>query len=568
MQIRQASSPSGLATLLGVGSKQLDAAGKLSREPLPYSLCTSMQAAGAPRAGCVASPRSPRMNYEKNTFVISLTLIFALGAGTSCSNGAPSTPAPTTSAGAGAGAAGTGAQTGGTSGSVTPAGGAGAAAGTAARAGNTATGGAGMSSGASGVTGGTTTPGAAGSTTEPLAGASGSGMTVKLEPSKRNPKYMSLAAPLGEPLPNMTPGAWTWVAPEGALSRDGSPAGFYYKFSKTGSKNVLIYLAGGGVCADGFFCNMNPPNKDASLTAENVGAGVFNIFGPDQEAQDPNGERWQSGIFKDDPANPAKDWNMVFIPYVTGDVFFGSKPNGTVPDVEGTFQFVGKTNMQKFIARIIPSFKDAEIVVMSGSSAGGIGALLNAPFLMDGYIDLGKGARVFLLDDAGPFFDDEHLEVCIQKRYRELYGLDESFPKDCTGCRSPEGGGLVKGYLSYLADKYPDHVLGGIVDSDQDEIMKFFFSEGLENCAYIENPIVGLLAYPADRYPQALTHLLTDLVDPSRMSSYVWSGDLHQNLFQTASDDRFYQKNGLDKTVAEWFNGLITGKHERLGVIK
>ena len=384
----------------------------------------------------------------------------------------------------------------------------------------------------------------------------------------RNPKYSSLAPPLGEPLPNMTPGAWTFFAPDGALSRDGSPAGFYYKFSKTGNKNLLIYLAGGGVCADGFFCNMNPPNKSSSLTAENVGAGILNLLGPDPEPQDPNGERWQSGIFKDDPRNPAKDWNMVFVPYVTGDVFFGSKPNGTVPDVEGTFQFVGKSNMMKFISRIVPSFADAETVVLAGSSAGGIGALLNAPFLGDAYIDVGKGARVLVLDDAGPFFDDAHLEVCIQKRYRELYGLNDSLPMDCTGCRNPDGGGLVKGYLAYLADRYPEGVLGGFVDSDQDEIMKFFFSEGLENCAYIENPVLGLLAYPADRYPQALTQLLTELAPPARMGTYVWSGDLHQNLFQTATDDRFYQKNGLEKTVAEWFAGLIEGKSERLGVIK
>jgi hypothetical protein len=52
------------------------------------------------------------------------------------------------------------------------------------------------------------------------------------------------------------------------------------------------------------------------------------------------------------------------------------------------------------------------------------------------------------------------------------------------------------------------------------------------------------------------------------MSTYVWSGDLHQNLFQTATDDRFYNTNGLDKTVAEWFAGLISGKWERIGVIK
>jgi hypothetical protein len=259
---------------------------------------------------------------------------------------------------------------------------------------------------------------------------------------------------------------------------------------------------------------------------------------------------------------------MVFIPYVTGDVFFGSKPNGAVPGVEGTFQFVGKANMQKFLGRIIPTFKDAELVLLSGSSAGGIGALLNATYVADGFIDQGHGARIFVLDDAGPFFDDAYLEVCIQQRYRDLYGLNDSFPADCPGCVDPSGGHLVVGVLQYLADKYPDRVLGGLVDSDQDEIMKFFFSEGLDNCMYVDNPLTGLFLYPADRYPKALANILQDVVAPSRMSSYIWSGSLHQNVFQTASGDRFYQNNGLDQTVAQWLGGLLTGKHERIGLIE
>lgn len=437
--------------------------------------------------------------------------------------------------------------------------------------------------GASGAGGNVVAAGMGGSTATPAGGSSGASGTgsaagasgsaggeapVALEPLARNPKYQSLAPALGEALPMSAPGTWSYLDVAGAVSRDGSPAGFYYKVSKTGNKNLLVYLPGGGVCADNFFCNMNPPNKAASLTAENVGTGVFNIFGPDQEAQDPNGERWQSGIFKDDPTNPAKDWNMVFIPYVTGDVFFGSKPNGTIPNVEGSFQFVGKSNMMKFIARIVPTFKDAQVVLLAGSSAGGIGALLNYPYFADAFIDQGKGARVFVLNDAGPFFDDAHLEVCMQKWYRDIYALNESLPKECTGCFNADGGGMVKGVLSYLADKYPKLVLGGIVDSSQDEIMKFFFSEGLENCSFIDNPIVGLLAYPADRYPMALQHILTNLVPADRISSYIWEGDLHQNLFQTATDDRYYQKNGLDKTVAQWLANLLSGKSERIGVIK
>ena len=426
---------------------------------------------------------------------------------------------------------------------------------------------------------GTTTTGAAGVFASAAAGSMAGAVAGAPAPmsgpapvaTKRAASFKSLAPAMGMPLDKTKPGMWTFNEEPGAVSRDGSPAGFYYKVSKTGDKNLLIYLVGGGVCPDPFFCNMNPKNKNESLTAENVGAGIGNLAGPDAEAQDPSGPRWQSGVFKDDPTNPVKDWNMVFIPYVTGDVYFGSKPDGTVPEVEGKHQFVGKINMQKFIARIVPTFADAQTVIVSGSSAGGIGALLNYTYIADGFIDQNKGARVLMVDDAGPFFDDKYLEVCIQQRYRDLFGLNASFPEDCTGCKDPSGGKLAAGVLSYLAQKYPEGVLGALIDSDQDEIMKFFFSEGQNNCQFINDPIGGLLAYPADRYPAALKNLVTELIPngTARISTYIWSGDLHQNLFQTATDDRFYKDNGLGKTVAAFLDNLIkSDKPEHLGLLK
>lgn len=393
--------------------------------------------------------------------------------------------------------------------------------------------------------------------------------TSNLSPTTRNPKYVSLAPAVGEPLPRSNTGMWNYIDIPGALSRDGSPAGFYYKFSSTGSKNLMVYLVGGGVCPDTSFCNINPANKSQSLAAEGIGAGAGNalLASPDSEPQDPNGSRWQSGIFKDEPSNPVKDWNMVYIPYVTGDVFFGSRPNATIDGVNGTFQFVGKTNMQKFFERIIPTFKDAEVALMAGSSAGGIGTLLNATYFADGFIDQGNGARVFIVDDAGPFFEDAYLEVCIQKRYRDIFALNDSFPKDCSGCFNQDGGGLAKGILEYLLDKYPNQLVGGLIDSNEDEIMKFFFSEGQMNCMFVDNPLGGLAAYPDGLYPKALGGLL-GIAPAMTMSSYIWEGTLHQNLFETASGDRFYEKNGLEKTVAEWLTGLIAGNAERIGVVK
>ncbi len=401
------------------------------------------------------------------------------------------------------------------------------------------------------------------STTGNDAGGSGNGAPAKLAPSVRNPKYKSVAPPLGDPLPAADPGTWTYTDIDGAKSRDGSSAGFYYKYSKTGDKNLVIYLAGGGACQDNFFCNMNPPNKDYSLTAESIGSGILNVLGPSDEPQDPTQPRWDSGIFKDDPSNPVKDWNAVFVPYVTGDVFAGAHPDATVPNVDGTFQFVGRTNMLKFLARIIPTFKDAPIVVLTGSSAGGLGALLTAPFVVDAYIDLKLGGRVFVVDDAGPFFDDPYLEVCLQQRYRDLFGLNDSFPEDCPDCKG-QGGGITAAYLAYLVDKYPDNLLGGLVDSDSDEIMSFFFSEGLDDCSYIDDPLIGIALYPDDRYSMALQNLID--VHMKRMSTYIWSGTLHQNFFMTDSGDRFYDMNGLNETPAQWLAKLLTGEMERVGM--
>jgi hypothetical protein len=73
------------------------------------------------------------------------------------------------------------------------------------------------------------TSGGAGASSGAGAGAGGAGdtTTTKLPPTTRNPKYMSLAPAVGEPLPRDNMGMWNYIDIPGALSRDGSPAGFY-----------------------------------------------------------------------------------------------------------------------------------------------------------------------------------------------------------------------------------------------------------------------------------------------------------------------------------------------------
>ncbi|MBN1654753.1 MAG: hypothetical protein JXA30_13360 [Deltaproteobacteria bacterium] len=437
--------------------------------------------------------------------------------------------------------------------------------GTEASGGRTAGSGESESGGGGGVVAGSGATGGAG------AGATGGagGETRELPPTIRNPKYSSMAPPMGEPLPDAPAGEWTWIEIEGAISRDGSPAGFYYKFSSTGDQNLMIYLVGGGACQDVFFCNNNPPNKEFSLTSESVIGGILNLIGPDAEPQDPTLPRWQTGIFKDDPANPVKDWNMVFIPYVTGDVFAGNRRDAVVsgypaPGAEIEMQFVGKPNMLKFLGRIVPTFPRAPIVLLTGSSAGGLGALMNTSEVADSWVDLNTGTRIFVVDDAGPIFTDAYTEVCLQQRYRELFNLSETLPSDCAGCFNADGGGLAAGYLAYIIDKYPDNLLGGLIDSSTDEIMELFYSDGLNDCSPDNYPVLAYLTYPIGRYTEGLTDLVNNHM--SRMSSYIWNGTLHQNLFATVSGDRFYQTNGLSMTIAQWLTKLLAGEQANLGL--
>jgi hypothetical protein len=428
--------------------------------------------------------------------------------------------------------------------------------------------------GSAGITGGISGGGVSGGG----AGVSGPPpVTTSLAPTTRNPAYASLSVPLAEPLPPATPGEWSYLDIPGAVSRDGSPAGFYYKFSATGDKRLLVYLVGGGACQDNFFCTNNPPNKSVSLTAEAYLAGAGNLLGPSPTPQDPNQPMFQSGVFKNDPANPVKDWNMVFIPYVSGDLYAGDRIDATVPGytpLDGKpMQFQGRPNMIKFVGRIVPTFQDAPVVLVTGSSAGGIGALLSAPLFVDTFIDnttVPGGMRIFFVDDAGPVFDDQFTPICLQQRYRDLYGLNDTLPRDCAGCFNPDGGGLVKGYLEYLIDKYPDNLLGGLIDSDNDEIMQLFFVTGYNNCDPTINPAISFPISMADvAWASRFRNGLLDLVQNKmqRMSSYIWTGIYHQNLFMPAFEDRFYKVNpGTNMTIAEWLTRLLNGEelHEGL----
>ena len=381
------------------------------------------------------------------------------------------------------------------------------------------------------------------------AGAGGSNPGA-LGPLVRADGFEDAAPPLGEPLPAAPAGQWTWVDLPDAKCRDGSAAGLYVRYSSA-SPNFFIYLEGGGVCLDDFFCGINPKNVDETMNAESIIMGATGIL---PARQMPGNE----GIFKHDPRNPVADWNAVYVPYCTGDIWGGNRPNATFPPgfeglgghTAGQHQFVGFQNTSIVLGRVVATFTDAQKTLISGSSAGGIGALLNAHRLADLMREQGSQARGFVISDSAVPFADTYLAPCTQKTWRELWGLDASFPSDCEDCFNADGGAMATSLAAYFQDKFPDEtqVLGGLISSLDDEIISLFYGSALPNCTPT--------SYGFGTYQAALENFRDNVIGKTRFGTYFMPGTLHMHLWRA----RFYETNGTSTSIADWLTRILNNE--------
>jgi hypothetical protein len=410
---------------------------------------------------------------------------------------------------------------------------------------------------------------------EPDAGQ-GSPPPAESEPETFVNLAPDLGAPLAEasPLDPPPPAGWAWYEIPGASCRDGSPAGFYVRLGD--AKALAIFLEGGGACSNAHFCNYNPPNVRSALAGDGatvLGGLIGTLPG-----------RQQPGVYADashvgapagihdfgNPDNPFKDWSHVYIPYCTGDMHFGSQPYGRVPDLDGEQRFVGYLNMRLFIARIVPTFKSSvERVILTGSSAGGFGALLNYSMVQDAF----RETPVDVIDDSGMPFRDEFLPVCLQKRWRELWGFDSSFPSDCTECRQEDGGNLI-GVLDFLWRKHPNARLA-LLSGTEDEMIRMLYSAGLSDCSNYDSadPIYiaaagsvldPKLLYSAEDFSAGIDDLRASLVEAGRVAMYL-VGAPKANVHQHICRPSFYSDESENKTAAQFLSAFLAGMTEQVG---
>lgn len=318
--------------------------------------------------------------------------------------------------------------------------------------------------------------------------------------------------PLAEAEAN--PGRWFFIETEGAACRDGSPTGFGIRFQEN-SDNLVIYLEGGGACFSPETCATNPGSFGGEEFVGFVGLGG------------------SFGVFSTDATNPVGDWNAVYVPYCTGDVHGGSAPDATVPGVDGVQQFVGHQNIEAYLAVLRPVFDDPDKVLLTGSSAGGFGTLVNFAQVADTF----DNADLTLVNDSGPvFFDDAVFSPALGGAFVQLFNFPAAFPADAAALFQPDG---LQNVYAYYDGRYPDATFG-LSSYLQDETIRFFF--GID-------PLTGQpVEITGEQYENGLGDLNT--MAPASWGTYFAPGTDHTFL---RFPDRY------PGTYADWLGSILDG---------
>ena len=330
----------------------------------------------------------------------------------------------------------------------------------------------------------------------------------------------------GAPIDVPADGAWHFVEIEGMECNGGVQSGVGVRRVE-GASRLVLYFKGGGACFNSITCAFT-----SSLMRT----------GPEAMEANPDGVL---DFERDD--NPFIDANVVYVPYCTGDAHAGVRGEQTVPDVAEPWNFVGHDNVLAALDRVVPTFADTEQLVVLGTSAGGMGALFNFPFIRSGWPD----TETIVIDDSGVILPDAFLDPCLQTHLRDTWGFSEVLPAACEGCTADTGGGLST-MFEYLPDAYPD-VRFAMIASNQDQVLRLFYGFGNDACM----PGGGLPDLGPDRYGQGLSALYDASLN-GRITLFEIDSEVHT----WSTTPAFYTTETAGVPMSTWFSNVLDGTAE------
>lgn len=282
-------------------------------------------------------------------------------------------------------------------------------------------------------------------------------------------------------------------------------------------EKVMVFLQGGGACwQDFYFCNVL--TDSAPPTASPLASGVWvDSFDTGTEVIE----------------NPFADFSVVYASYCDGSVF-----NGDNAVVDPNFPFGpvrfhrGLRNLSATVDLAKDLFPDAKKVLVTGSSAGGVGAAGLAPFLAR--FAWGPFIDLTVLNDAGPVATNLDETAAIQAREAD-WQFGQFYPESCTDC-DPEGQPTALIEWRLREDRT---IREGFYSTDGDETDRFFLNIPTQ-----------------EEYRDLIVteHGLLNDAAPLRYKRFIRSGDDEHTALQLPT---FYLGEANGKPLYEWADRMV-----------
>jgi len=210
----------------------------------------------------------------------------------------------------------------------------------------------------------------------------------------------------------------------GASCGNGTPYRFFVNTTPL-SNDFTLMFEGGGACWDQLACEgqgtysaSNPDGIPTNyLSLANAAAG--GLVTPFTARADP----FQSVA--------TQSWNMVYLPYCTGDVHAGNAVvvfSDADPQHPRTQHFAGQANIRAAASWLRQHMGRPSRLLMTGFSAGGVGATAQYAIVRD---TLAPTGRTTLIADSGPLYNaplsgtpEQYPSLPLHEKIRSTWGLD------------------------------------------------------------------------------------------------------------------------------------------------
>ncbi|WCL48331.1 pectin acetylesterase-family hydrolase [Leptospira sp. GIMC2001] len=361
---------------------------------------------------------------------------------------------------------------------------------------------------------------------------------------------LTLPAPVGNKTFNFDPAC------------SGVPNNQTFKFytKKGNSNNYLINFMGGGACWDAKNClgTSTPTYFNQADRFSNLAARyAFNGF-----------------LDETNPINPFKDWNIVFIPYCSGDLHWGSNDTSYNHPTTGVSTPFKHRGFQNFLSVLDFMRKSSDFnppsnakILVTGQSAGGYGALYNFPYIAEAF----SGREVHLISDASNGIVPNNFEPIIETAWSASSNLAD-WITGVTKATFANGNLTLGDFFRLVANYYPNSRVGQYT-TQYDGNQRFFYNVQLliqGSAPYYSSPITytdssslwgpsdGRLvpnAVSCDWVNQARNEMIQKSALASNYKYYIAAGDVHT----VSTSLKFYTEFSGGRLVYDWYQDIISG---------